>query len=142
MHALTEAHRVLKADGLLIDLRPAAVHRRVHLVRGKEARLLGVLRERFDDERASDRAVAAVVQSGLFQASERTAFPCNRVTSTFEEFRAWLEGFALLQKELPSHDWLLRRVARAVVGCGGPHRIVVAAPVDLRVLRPLSTRRG
>ncbi len=29
VHALREAHRVLKPDGLLLDLRPGPVHRRV-----------------------------------------------------------------------------------------------------------------
>ena len=31
VHALTEAHRVLKPSGLLIDMRPAAKHRRAGL---------------------------------------------------------------------------------------------------------------
>ena len=134
MHALTEAHRVLRPDGLLLDVRPAAVHRRVHLVRGAETRLVGVMRERFLDERASDRAVAAVLRSGLFARVSRSAYPCNRVARSFEDFRAWLEGFATLQ-DLPSHAWLLRRVERAIQGMGTPARIVVSAPVDLWALR-------
>ena len=134
MHALTEAYRVLRPDGLLLDVRPAAVHRRVHLVHGAETRLLGVMRERFLDERASDRAVAAVLRSGLFTRVSRSAYPCNRMARRFVDFRAWLEGFAALQ-DMPSHAWLLRRVERALEGVSGPARIVVSAPVDLWVLR-------
>jgi hypothetical protein len=92
------------------------------------------MRERFDDERAADRAVAAVVRSGLFETAARTTFPCNRVMPTCHEFQAWLEHFVSLQK-LPPHDWLLRRVERAFSEGSGPPRIVVSAPMDLWLLR-------
>ena len=135
VHALTEAHRVLSEDGLLVDLRPAAVHRRVYHAQGTVRRLIGVTRERFDDERAADRAVRAVVRSGLFEIAIRTAFPCDRVTSSAEAFAAWLQNFIAMQN-LGSHDWLVRRVERALARGGPQDRIIVSAPVDLRVLRP------
>jgi hypothetical protein len=134
VHALTEAHRVLEPGGLLLDVRPSAVHRRIHHRRGGRRRLLGVMRERFRDERASDRAVRAVVRAGLFETVSRGRFPCNRIASTFHEFRSWLEGFAALQR-LPSHASLLRRVEQALRENDREDRIVIAAPVDLWVLR-------
>jgi hypothetical protein len=139
VHALTEAHRVLDARGLLIDLRPAAVHRRVYVMRGDEVRLLGVKRERFAEERAAHRAVAAAVRSGLFAVTARTAFPCNRIATSFDAFRTWLQEFAALQ-DLPSHDALLHRVERACLEGGRRRpRVVIAAPVDLIVLGPKKT---
>ena len=134
VHALLEAHRVLSDDGLLIDLRPASVHRRVYHVQGKASRLLGVTRERFDDERASDRAVRAVVRSGHFEIKSRTAVPCDRVGSSFEAFRGWMRGFEALQ-DLDPHDWLLQRAERALAAGRTGDRIVVRAPLDLIVMR-------
>ena len=134
MHALTEAHRVLGPDGLLIDLRPAAVHRRVYHVRGNTSRLLGVTRERFDDERASDRAIHAVVRSGHFEIESEASVPCDRVTASLDSFRSWLAGFEALQ-DLEPHAWLLRRAERALAQGSPGDRIVVRAPLDLRVLR-------
>ncbi|HEX5043787.1 MAG TPA: hypothetical protein VFV75_12825 [Candidatus Polarisedimenticolaceae bacterium] len=134
VHALMEAHRVLSPDGLLVDLRPAAVHRRVYHVRGKVERLLGVTRERFDDERASDRAVRAVMRSGHFEIASRALVPCDRVTSSLEMFRSWLRNFEALQSLAP-HAWLLRRAERAVAAGRPGDRIVVRAPLDLWVLR-------
>ena len=112
VHALTEAARVLTADGLLLDLRPSSVHRRVEAVSRGKAHLLGVMRERFDDERAADRAVNAALRSGLFEPMARTRFPCNRVATEAEDFRAWLAGYVAMAKLSP-HAWLLGRVERA-----------------------------
>jgi len=134
-HALTEAHRVLAADGLLVDLRPAAVHRTVHAVSGKKARLLGVMRERFDEERASDRAVAAAVRSGLFAVVSRGRFPCNRVATAASDFQAWLAGYVAMA-DLTPHAWLGRWVERAFDEAKGSLRVVIRAPIDLIVLRP------
>lgn len=84
MHALTEARRVLAGDGLLIDLRPSAVHRKVHAVLRKDTRLLGVMRERFDDERAADRAVGAA--AGTFDPA------CSSVVRVASSTRRALAG--------------------------------------------------
>lgn len=131
--ALREAHRVLKPDGLLIDLRPAAVHRRVGVTQGDGYRLPWVMREKFDDDRAANRAVARVVRDGLFGAKGRTRFPCYRLMDTLDEFREWLADFTSRGK-CPPHDWLVRLVERELRVRAGQTGIVVSAPLDLRVL--------
>lgn len=134
VHALREAHRVLKPDGLLIDLRPAAVHRRVGVTEGGGYRLPWVMRENFDDDHAADRAVAQVVGEGLFKAEGRTRFACYRVMDTVDDFQEWLTDF-LNKGNFPSHDWLVRRVERALKASDGKASIVVSAPLVLRALR-------
>src|SRR5688572_4711697 len=134
VHALQEAHRVLKPNGLLLDLRPAPVHRRVGIERAGGYQQLGIMRERFDDDLAADRAVAQVVREGLFATARRTRFGVNRVLDRLDEFREWLDEFVTLG-ELPSHDWLVERVERALAAAGGKTTIVVSGPVGLRVLR-------
>jgi len=143
VHALLEAHRVLKPDGLLLDLRPAAVHRRVGIAQGDDYQLLWRMRESFEDDHAADRAIAQVTGDGHFKPAGRTRFPCFRTMDTLDEFREWLEDFD--KRKLQSHDWLVQRlerkldamardVERADTRTAKP-KIVVSAPLALRVLR-------
>ena len=135
--ALREAHRVLKPAGLLIDLRPAAVHRRVGFAQDDSYHLSWVMRESFDDDRAADRAVAEVVHKGLFKAGRRTRFACYRVMDELEEFQEWLTDFVDRGK-CPSHDWLVRLVEQELQVTSGKTRIVVSAPLALQVFRKLT----
>ena len=134
VHALHEARRVLRPDGLLVDLRPVAVHRRVGVMQAERYRPLGVMRETFDNDRAADRAVTEVEREGLFKAEGRTVFDCNRTMDSLDEFQEWLADFVKLGQQ-PSHDWLVRRVKRALDVTGGKPRVVVSGPLVLRVLR-------
>ncbi len=136
VHALTEAHRVLKPGGHLIDLRPGAVRRAVGLVRGGRFQLLGQTREKFDDDRAADRAVARVVRAGLFRLERRRQFICPRVMDSLDEFRAWMDEF-VRDAELAPHDWLVRRVERALAARPGKAQIAVRGPLVMQALRKL-----
>jgi hypothetical protein len=129
VHALREAQRVLQPNGLLLDLRPAAVHRRVGLARGRRWLPIAPMRERFDNDRAANRAVAQVVAQGLFRLEARRQFEVWRQMDTLEEFRAWLADFP------QPHAWLVPRVAEALAARRVPWKIVVTAPVVLQVLR-------
>lgn len=134
VHALHEAQRVLKPNGLLLDLRPAAEHRRVGVAHANRHRPLGRMREKFDDDRAADRAIAHVMREGLFKAGGRGRFVCNRVMDSLDEFRDWIAEFVTLSKSA-SHDWLIQRVEQALNTKGGNTKIVVSGPLVLRVLR-------
>src|SRR5262245_55044047 len=134
VHALHEAQRVLRPDGLLVDLRPDAVHRRVGVTHADRYRLLGVMRETFDDDRAADRAVTQVEREGQVTAEGRTVFACNRIMDRLDDFQEWLADFDKLGKP-PSHDWLIRRVKQALDVTAGKAQIVVSGPLVLRVLR-------
>src|SRR5262245_7713374 len=124
VHALHEAHRVLKPNGLLVDLRPAAVHRHVGIAgNGCYQRLGTTQREKFDDNRAANRAVAHVLREGLFTDEWRTQFDCTRVMDTLAEFRTWIVKFVKLN-DLPPHDWLLQRVECALQAKRGKRQIV------------------
>ena len=134
VHALHEAQRVLRPNGLLVDLRPAAVHRHVGVTQAGRYRPLGVMRELFDNDRAADRAVTQVEREGWFKREGRTQFACYRIMDSLEEFQEWLVDFTNLSR-LPAHDWLVQRVERALDVRGGKARIVVNGPLVLRVLR-------
>ena len=90
------------------------------------------MRETFDDDRAADRAVTQVEGEGRLKAEGRTVFACNRIMDSLDEFQEWLADFVKLGN-LPSHDWLVRRVERALDVAGGKARVVVSGPLVLRV---------
>jgi hypothetical protein len=140
VHALHEAQRVLKPDGILIDLRPKAVHRRVGIARAGIIQPVGSMREKFDDDLAADRAVAQVLRDGLFKIEKRLEFNCNRTMDSYNEFRDWLNEFAFLGN-MPPHDWLLERVKRALAGKTGKYKMVAGGPLKLQVLRKPAVRQ-
>jgi len=135
VHALREAHRVLVPGGIVVDLRPAPVHRRVAITRaGRESRV-GTMRERFDEDHAADRAVSHAVREGWFALERRMRFGCRRVMDTVAEFREWVADFDT-RRENPGHEWLARRLERALDAAGrGRRRIVASGPLVLNVLR-------
>src|SRR5574341_1095642 len=115
VHALREAHRVLKPNSLLIDLRPAAIHRQVGIVRAGCYQLLGTMREKLGDDRAANRAVAQV--------------ECRRVMDSLGDLRTFIDEFYTLGADLPPHDWLIQRVNRALDATRGKKQIVVSGPL-------------
>jgi hypothetical protein len=56
VHALYEAQRVLHPNGIILDLRPAPVHRRVGIQSEAGYREVGVMRENLEDDYAANRA--------------------------------------------------------------------------------------
>ena len=135
VHALTEAHRVLKPNGILIDLRPAASHRRAGLGEGNRWKQVGVMREHFDDDRAADRAVKQVIRNGLFKQDGLVEFDLDRVMDALPDFRLWLDDFP--GDKMPSHHWLYQRVERALGKKRAGTKIAVRGLMRLRVLSKL-----
>jgi SAM-dependent methyltransferase len=133
VHALRETHRVLRPGGLLVDLRPAARHRRIGLGPGRRWRLVGVMRERFDEDRAANRAIARVVRDRLFQPRARAEFGLDRVMDGMDDFRRWLEEFGQ-RRTMAAHGWLIRRLERALARRPRRVKIVARGPMTLQVL--------
>jgi len=136
VHSLTEAQRVLKPNGILIDLRPAHKHRRAGVGDGKDWQMVGVMRENFDDDIAANRAVRQVVREGLFQQESLIAFDLDRVMDTLHDFHAWLEDFST--DKLPSHEWLYQKCERALKRKRARTKITVRGLMRLGVMRKLN----
>lgn len=136
VHALQEAHRVLKPHGLLIDLRPWHFHRRLGLGLGRSWQLVGVMRESLEDDYASDSAIDTVVRRGLFRTVSRRSFYLDRVMDTVAEFRLWVEDFSRLEK-YGDHEWLIKRLERAEAHSGRRRKITIRGRMTLGVLEKL-----
>ena len=136
VHALHEAQRVLQQDGILFDLRPAPVHRRVRIQSNTKYQEVGAMREDLTDDYLANRAVKQVLRDGLFKSEKYVQFNCNRVMDSFKEFHAWVLDFVDRGRN-PSEDRLLERVERAYHATSGKKKIIVSAPLMLRRLRNL-----
>jgi len=134
VHALNEAHRVLRPHGLLIDLRPAPAHRRVGLQRGRRWTLIATMKEDLTDDHLANQAVSTAIGRGLFRRELYDRFELKRHVGGLSAFRAWLEDF-VLRSGLPSHEWLVDRVAAALARGSTRATVVVRGPLELRVLR-------
>src|SRR5262245_61777543 len=136
VHALTEAHRVLKPNGILIDLRPAAKHRRAGLGEGEQWKFIGAMQEPFDDDYAADRAVKQVIREGLFRKELQMQFNLDRVMDTLQDFRAWLDDFP--DDKVPPHDWLFEKVEKAFADQPMGTKVTMRGPLRLDALRKLT----
>src|SRR5512135_2006233 len=134
VHALQEAHRVLKPEGILIDLRPAPAHRQLGTGEGRSWQRVGSLHEILDDDHAADAAVARLVKEGYFRAGRRSQFQLDRVMDTVADVREWLADFDQ-RRELPSHAPLLQRLERRLARLKKPVKITVRGPMTLGILR-------
>ena len=136
VHALQEANRVLKQGGVLIDLRPAPVHRRVGIEVHGDFRFVAKLNEKFDEDHAADRAVVEVIHEGILKPQARLRFDCKRVMGSRKDFHLWMDDF-VMTAGLPSQESLLQKVQLAYKSTFGRKRIVVRAPLILRVLQKI-----
>ncbi len=136
VHALQEVHRVLKPHGLLIDLRPAASHRRAGLGLGRSWQLVGVMRESLDDDHAADAAIDTVIRRGLFRPLNRRVFSLDRVMDSVDEFRLWIQDFSRAEK-YGDHEWLISRLEHAPARRKRSRRITVRGLMTLGVLERL-----
>ena len=139
VHALRQAHRVLKSGGLLIDLRPAPANRRVGIISGGRYRRLGTTRESLDLDRAAERAVRRAQRAGLFRLETGIRFDCRRVMDTPADFRAWILEL-VARRAAPPHDRLIRRIERAFGRARTSRLLIMEGPVMVRALRRLDSR--
>lgn len=141
VHALTEAHRVLRSGGILADLRPDRDpgNRRVkwldaYWVRRARWEPAGALREGatyYMDYVASDRAVERVIRQELFALEHRVMM---RLHTYFRDL-ATLERYLTEEWTGTTIPASTRRYFRAVSSRAPDGWLVVADPFRLNILR-------
>jgi SAM-dependent methyltransferase len=136
VHALREAHRVLKPDGLLLDLRPGAVHRRVGIEVDSQYKQLAIMNESLQDDYAANRAVAEIIREGLFKTVSRIQVNCNR-SMALTDFSSWLADFP--SDRDARQERLIRIVEHAFEEVNEKRKkIVVKGPLILKVLKKIT----
>jgi hypothetical protein len=91
VHALSEAWRVLRPEGYLIDLRPAIVHARIGISGQAGFIELGVWPDSLDDSRAASKALRRATEAGLFRRLGGARFTCSILASSVQELQDWLD---------------------------------------------------
>ncbi len=143
VHALTEAHRVLRPEGVVVDLRPDrdpgnSRTRRILVVfqwDGRRARV-GLMHESAEycaDYLASDRAVARVLQDGPFLLERSEMF---WLRTHFRDLAA-LERYLQMEWTATTLPRQTRQALRRFTRRHPQGWIVAADPFRLNVLRRL-----
>ena len=99
VHALHEAHRVLKVRGRLIDLEPADRDRKVLACSGGAWHALGKILVDDPDLRGAARALAQVVKHGIYRQVSSRAFRIRRYCRTRRDWREYLDGLTVSKPE-------------------------------------------
>ncbi len=94
VHALSEARRVLKPGGCLIDLRPSTRNRSIELELASATLFIGEIdsSNSVSDHAAADEALAEALAAGAFQREHQTAFPYMSDLDTLADLRDFKAG--------------------------------------------------
>jgi|SRR3990172_7082800 len=92
VHALEKIYRLLKPDGILIDIHPPPEPSSIDVRIGEQAHAAGWLRETDDygDYEAADEALATIVARRLFAVERRGTFSFLTHVDTLAELRNYL----------------------------------------------------
>lgn len=94
VHALSEIHRVLIPNGILIDLRPLLSHWEVEVTSMRETRLTGRVND-FEvgiaDDTAANRTLAEAESNGWFVREREEFFPYLYSWDSPHEMEEWID---------------------------------------------------
>lgn len=121
VHALKETHRVLKAGGGLIDLRPATSNRTVELELAAARLHIGEIDSSatFADHRAADAALDRFLRGGLLCVEHAEEFQLTTDLDTVEDLRA----FAKTLRRSVLGDELVQRIESLIADEGDDYVI-------------------
>ena len=105
VHALSEARRVLRPGGVMIDLRPTARNRQVELELAEGPAHIGEIdsSDSVAEKRMADEMLQAAVDERLFHAEHCEQFEYITDLDTLEDLREFAAGLrrSVMPEELP-----------------------------------------
>ena len=136
--ALVEIHRVLAPGGTLVDARPdSRVPAYAERRKPRGFQRFGVVktsRLEMANDHASDRAIARVVQEGLFRRRRRGRFWHLVPFGSLPELRAYLRGHL---RFVHRADWVVDRATRKRYSSD---QFVIRRPVRYELLQALPSK--
>jgi hypothetical protein len=106
VHALGEIRRVLKPDGILIDIRPLMGRWRIEVTSTRETRETGRVQDfpiGLADDEAANRAIAQASENGWFSRDGQDFFSYSYSWDTPGEMEEWIdmewEDFVAMEEE-------------------------------------------
>jgi hypothetical protein len=134
VHALKKTHRLLKPDGLLIDIQPTPTPQTVEVHSDGRASEAGKLGHRQDWalHKQAHAALAQVVEEGLFVVEREINFPFLYHADTLVTLRNWL---AENWENSILDDETGRRVEELLASAGAGSVAIIREPVRMMRLR-------
>jgi hypothetical protein len=131
VHALEESWRVLRPNGVLIDLRTFSSYPPVEIVSGAESQSAGHIDDTFwlADDLATDEALDQVLQRGLFEQQKAEQFSFSLYWNSVDDMQAYAEDGCCKDGQIPSH--VLRQAKRLADIAGDAARIRIRQPMIL-----------
>jgi hypothetical protein len=106
VHALSEIHRVLITNGLLIDLRPVCDRWPIEVFSASGVKTTGLVNDLplgLEDDAAANQSIAMAETNGWFRRESEEYFPIHYVWDTASDMEKWVdeewEGFIGLENE-------------------------------------------
>jgi hypothetical protein len=134
VHALSEIHRVLRADGTLIDLRPVDDRWPVEVSSKDGIQQTGRLIDHpkvLEDDAAAEDAMNQVKANGWFKREEITTFPLSYSWDTPKEMENYIDEEWEDENALDESTKVLTRSAWASAGPDARPRITLKMSIAL-----------
>ena len=146
VHALEEIHRLLKPNGVLIDIHPVAEASPIEIHQSGNIDLVGYLsvRQWCIDFQQADNALTEITQRGLFAVEQEGVFDSLTYYSSAEEMRTSLkesiDKFArdaqLAGEAVPHAEALAARAEELMRAAGSGAELIVRERTHISRLRP------
>jgi hypothetical protein len=147
VHALEEIHRLLRPDGSLIDIHPSLEVPLVEIHQdGKAVFTEPVPEHDCQDKQQAEKALAEVVQRGLFMVQRADVFDFLVYASSIVELRSFLEEANAFEVSPPDEEaaaWqaeLAAQVVEAMQAAGEGAEVAFHERVYITRLRPFASR--
>ena len=146
VHALEEIHRLLKPNGVLIDIHPVAEASPIEIHQSGNIDLVGYLsvRQWCIDFQQADNALTEITQRGLFAVEQEGVFDSLTYYSSAAEMRTSLkesiDKFArdaqLAGEAVPHAEALAARAEELMRAAGSGAELIVRERTHISRLRP------
>ena len=136
VHALEKIHRLLKPDGILIDIHPPPEPSSIDVRVDDRTHAAGWLHETDDygDYEAADEALAAIVARGLFVIERRGIFSFLTYADTLAELRTYLTEE---WEDARIDDVTAARIEELMTAPDRDKEIILREPVRIARLAPI-----
>ncbi len=131
VHALEESWRVLRPNGVLIDLRTFSSYPPVEIVSGTESQSAGHIDDTMwlADDLATDEALDQVIERGLFEHHKADQFSFSLYWNSVDDMQAYAEDKCCQDEQIPRH--VLRQAKRLADIAGDVAKIRIRQPMIL-----------
>jgi hypothetical protein len=131
VHALLACWRTLKAEGVLIDLRPLVSNPAIEIVTPNQTYLPGHINDQAGkvDDDAADSAVSEIVRRGHFVLETRQSFQFNLYFNTFEEMFVFVGEKWAQFAHIPTA--VIEQSRQTVSGLKEPYKVRVSEEMQM-----------